>query len=61
MRHSPSLWSVNPVLLGTGKRFFAEGTRHAHSISSSTKALASGVILSTYQLNGPLRWATIGG
>ena len=31
------LLAVYPVLLGTGKRFFAEGPRHAHSSSSVRK------------------------
>jgi dihydrofolate reductase len=46
---------VYPVLLGTGKRFFAEGTpaRSFHLVS--TKAMPSGVILSTYKVAGPLR------
>ena len=46
---------VYPVLLGTGKRFFAEGTP-AHSFELvSTKATPSGVILSTYEAAGPLK------
>jgi dihydrofolate reductase len=46
---------VYPVLLGTGKRFFAEGTP-AHSFELvSTQAMASGVILSTYKVAGPLK------
>jgi dihydrofolate reductase len=52
---------VYPVLLGTGKRVFAEGTPPRSFELVSTKALASGVILSTYKLNGPLRTATMGG
>jgi dihydrofolate reductase len=52
---------VYPVLLGTGKRFFAEGTPPRSFELVSTKALASGVILSTYKLNGPLRTGTMGG
>jgi dihydrofolate reductase len=50
---------VYPVLLGTGKRIFAEGTPPRSFELVSTKALASGVILSTYKPNGPLR--TMGG
>ena len=50
-----------PVLLGTGKRIFAEGTPPRSFELVSTKALASGVILSTYKLNGPLRTGTMGG
>jgi dihydrofolate reductase len=52
---------VYPVLLGTGKRIFAEGTPPRSFELVSTKALASGVILSTYKLNGPLRTGTMGG
>jgi dihydrofolate reductase len=46
---------VYPVLLGTGKRIFAEGTPPRSFELVSTKALASGVILSTYKPSGPLR------
>ena len=52
---------VYPVLLGTGKRIFADGTPPRSFELVSTKALASGVILSTYKLNGPLRTGTLGG
>jgi dihydrofolate reductase len=52
---------VYPVLLGTGKRIFAEGTPPRSFELVSTKALASGVILSTYKPNGPLRTGTMGG
>ena len=46
---------VSPVLLGTGKRFFAEGTpAHAFELAS-TKAMPSGIILSTYNVAGPLK------
>ena len=51
---------VYPVLLGTGKRFFAEGTPPRSFELVSTKALASGVILSTYKPNGALRTGTMG-
>ncbi|WP_225613283.1 dihydrofolate reductase family protein [Variovorax sp. VRV01] len=46
---------VYPVLLGTGKRFFAEGTPPRSFELAGTKAMPSGVILSTYKLAGPLR------
>ena len=52
---------VYPALLGTGKRIFADGTPPRSFELVSTKALASGVILSTYKLNGPLRTGTMGG
>lgn len=46
---------VYPVLLGTGKRFFAEGTPPRSFELAGTKAMPSGVILSTYKLAGPLK------
>jgi dihydrofolate reductase len=52
---------VYPVLLGTGKRIFADRTPPRSFELVSTKALASGVILSTYKPNGPLRTGTMGG
>jgi dihydrofolate reductase len=36
-----------PVLLGAGKRFFAEGTPARASELVSTRAMPSGIILST--------------
>ena len=46
---------VYPVLLGTGKRLFAEGTPPRSFELVSTKPLPSGNILSTYKVAGPLR------
>ena len=46
---------VFPVLLGTGKRIFAEGTPPRELALVSTKALSSGVIISTYRPSGALR------
>jgi len=46
---------VYPVLLGTGKRFFAEGTPPRSLELVSTKATPSGVILITYKVAGPLK------
>jgi len=46
---------VSPVLLGTGKRFFAEGTPARSFELVSTQATPSGVILSTYEVAGPLK------
>ena len=47
--------AVYPVLLGTGKRFFAEGTP-AHPFELvSTKAFPSGIIFNTYKVAGPLK------
>src|SRR5439155_26540670 len=51
---------VFPVLLGTGKRFFSDGTPPRELALVSTKAVYSGVIISTYKPNGPLRTGTMG-
>ena len=44
------LLAVYPVLLGTGKRFFAEGTPRRSFELVSTNAFPSGIIFSTYKL-----------
>ena len=46
---------VSPVLLGTGKRFFAEGTPARSFELVSTQATPSGVILNAYKVAGPLK------
>lgn len=46
---------VYPVLLGTGKRFFAEGTPARTLDLVSAKVMPSGIILSTYKADGPLK------
>ena len=46
---------VNPVLLGRGKRFFAEGTPPRSFAIESTEALPSGIIVNTYKAAGPLQ------
>jgi dihydrofolate reductase len=46
---------VYPVLLGTGKRFFAEGTPARAFELASANAFPSGVILSTYKVAGSLK------
>jgi dihydrofolate reductase len=46
---------VYPVLLGTGKRFFAEGTPARSCALVSTQAFPSGIIFSTYSTTGPLK------
>jgi dihydrofolate reductase len=46
---------VYPVLLGKGKRFFAEGTPARALALDSTKALPSGIVISTYKAPGPLQ------
>lgn len=45
---------VYPVLLGTGKRFFAQGTPPCAFELVNTKATPSGVNLCAYKLAGPL-------
>jgi dihydrofolate reductase len=46
---------VNPVLLGAGKRFFAEGTPPRAFLLESSEALPSGIVISTYKTPGPLQ------
>ncbi|MBD8066677.1 dihydrofolate reductase family protein [Devosia sp. PTR5] len=46
---------VYPILLGTGKRFFAEGTPARSLELVSTKAMPSGIVLITYKAAGPLK------
>jgi dihydrofolate reductase len=46
---------VYPVVLGVGKRFFAEGTPPRSFELAGTRALPSGVILSSYKAAGPLK------
>ena len=46
---------VSPVLLGTGKRFFAQRTPTRAFVLVSTQATPSGVILNTYKCAGPLK------
>jgi dihydrofolate reductase len=46
---------VSPVLLGTGKRFFAEGTPARSFDLVSSNAMPSGVILNAYKVAGPLK------
>ena len=47
--------AVYPVLLGTGKRLFAEGTPGRSFELVSSNALPSGIILNTYKLAAPLK------
>ena len=47
--------AVYPALLGTGKRFFAEGTPARSFELVSTKAFPSGINLSHYKVAGPLK------
>lgn len=46
---------VSPVLLGTGKRLFAEGTPAQSFVLIGTQATPASVILSTYRVVGPLK------
>lgn len=46
---------VSPILLGTGKRLFAEGTPARALELSSSQATPSGVVLSTYKVAGPVK------
>ena len=46
---------VNPVLLGKGKRLFAEGTPPRAFALESTQALPSGIVISTFRAAGPLQ------
>ena len=48
---------VYPVLLGTGKRIFAEETPPRSFELISTNAFPSGIIFSTYKAVGPLKTA----
>jgi dihydrofolate reductase len=49
------LLAVYPVLLGTGRSFFAEGTPARSFELVSTEPTPSGIILNTYTVTGPLR------
>jgi hypothetical protein len=42
------------LLLGTGKRFFAEGTPAQSLKPSSTQTTPTGLVLNTYTVTGPL-------
>ena len=50
-----ALLAVYPVLLGTGKRFFAERTPPRSFELVSTQAFPSGIIFNTYKVAGPLK------
>ena len=49
------LLAVYPVLLGAGKRFFAQGTPARSFELVSTRAFPSGIIFSAYKVAGPLK------
>jgi dihydrofolate reductase len=46
---------VYPVLLGEGKRLFAEGTPACAFELASTKAFPSGIVMNSYKAAGPLK------
>ena len=46
---------VYPVLVGTGKRLFAEGTPGQALELTGTTATVSGLLLNTYKTTGPLK------
>ena len=46
---------VDPVLLGTGKRLFAEGTPARAFELASTTATATGIVVNSYKPVGPLK------
>jgi len=52
---------VYPVLLGTGKRFFSDGTPPRELALVGTKAASTGVVISTYRPSGPLRTGSFDG
>ena len=45
---------INPVLVGTGKRLFAEGTPGRTFELAGTTALPSGIVVCAYTLGEPL-------
>ncbi len=48
------IWTY-PLVLGQGKRLFAEGTRPRGLQLTDSKTSSTGVIIATYKLGGPLR------
>jgi dihydrofolate reductase len=40
---------VYPIVLGTGKKLFADGFPHSTLVLAENRALASGVVINTYQ------------
>jgi dihydrofolate reductase len=49
------LLAVYPVLVGRGKRFFAEGAPPCSFELVSTQAMPSGIVFNTYNVAGPLK------
>jgi len=54
------IWTF-PVTVGGGKHLFAEGTQAAGFNLIDTKVSKTGVIIATYEPDGPLKTGTIGG
>jgi dihydrofolate reductase len=46
---------VDPVLLGTGKRIFREGTPARAFELTGSKAMPSGIVINSYKGAGPLK------
>lgn len=46
---------VNPVLLGTGKRFFADKTPARSFVLQNSRAMPSGILVNSYKFAGPLQ------
>lgn len=46
---------VYPVLLGTGKRLFADGTTPRTLELVASKAMTTGIVFNTYKVAGPLK------
>ncbi len=53
------LW-IYPLTIGSGKKFFAEGTQAKTFKLVESKISSTGVILATYEPSGPLVTGTIG-
>ncbi len=51
---------VYPVLLGQGKRIFADGTPARAFELANTRALPSGIVINAYKAAGSLRTSTVG-
>ena len=46
---------VNPVLIGKGKRFFAEGTPARSLVLENTRTSPTGILANLYRVAGPLQ------
>ena len=52
---------VSPVVLGTGKRLFGDGTIPARLRLVDSRSFASGIVIQVYERAGELEYGTIGG